>query len=72
MLDDDHFGGSVEPAGSGAMDLDGDGAKDGKMKVVYMLPGGLMSTEVMAAGRKINEGDVGIAEGGNAVVAAWE
>ena len=48
-----------------AMDVDGDGEKEVyKGKVVYLLPGGVMSTDVMARGKKIGEGDVEVLGGG--------
>jgi hypothetical protein len=77
-LDAEHYGlaeagapGSSE--GPSAMDVDGDGKWREGTKIVYLLPGGIMSTEVMASGKKIGEKEVVLGEGGRtAVVAAWE
>lgn len=54
----------AEGGGGDAMDVDGDGDGDGgvgekyKGKILYLLPGGVVSTDVMASGKKIGEGDV--------------
>jgi len=62
--------GSSEAAS--AMDVDGEG-KEEKMKVMYLLPGGIMSTETMASGKKIGEKEVALGERERtAVAAAWE
>lgn len=37
-------------------------------RVVYLLPGGLMSTEAMASGKKVTEEEVNVGNG----IAAWE
>ncbi|KAH8659340.1 hypothetical protein BGZ60DRAFT_531245 [Tricladium varicosporioides] len=54
-------------AQGGEMDVDGDEGYKGR--VMYILPGGLMSTNVMVkmgkeGGRKVGEGDVNIGSGG--------
>jgi hypothetical protein len=78
-LDTEHYTGSSKTAGtadaerSGAADVDGEAKEKEKMKIVYLLPGGIMSTEVMASGKKIGEKEVVVGEGERtAVVAAWE
>lgn len=58
-------------AGGDAMDIDGDGgAAQGqgveesyKGKILYLLPDGIVSTDVMASGKKIIEADVDIGTG---------
>lgn len=59
-----------------AMDVDGGAGAEGeegyKGKVIYVLPGGVLSTDFMVnlggeGGRKIGEGDVDIGRGGVAV-----
>jgi hypothetical protein len=55
------------------MDVDGEGKEKEKMKVMYLLPGGIMSTEIMASGKKIGEKEVALGERERtAVAAAWE
>jgi hypothetical protein len=55
------------------MDVDGEGKEKEKMKVMYLLPGGIMSTEIMASGKKIGEKEVALWERERtAVAAAWE
>jgi hypothetical protein len=52
-----------------AMDVDGKG-KEGEWfigKIMYLLPGAVMSTEVMMSGKKLREEDVDIRKGGVAV-----
>jgi len=72
-LDDSHWPSS----GDTAMEVMGDGGKskekeaEKRMKVVYLLPGGFMSTEAMAAGKKILHEDVVLGEG-KVAVAAWD
>jgi hypothetical protein len=76
----DHFAGSPQAGATGlseaavsAMDVDGDGKDKERMKIVYLLPGGIMSTEVMASGKKIGEKEVVLGEGDRTrAVAAWE
>jgi hypothetical protein len=51
-----------------AMDVDGEKVE----KVLYLLPGWIMSTEAMAAGKKIAEADVALGDGGKAIVAGYE
>jgi hypothetical protein len=46
----------------------GKGRED-EAKVLYIIPGGLMSTEVMSSGKKLTEGDVEMKPDG---IAAWE
>lgn len=47
--------------------------RDGDVKVLYLLPAGVMSTDVMVAKKRIVEGDVEICvEGGRAAVAVFE
>jgi len=41
-----------------------------KVKILYVLPGGMMSMEVMAQGRKIGEAEVELGEKG--IVGVWE
>lgn len=48
----------------------GDVRAEGEIEILYLLPGGVVSTSFMAGGRKLTEGEVEVA-GGNAV-AAWE
>ena len=68
-LDDEHYAGSSDSA----IDVDGEEKKKERMKIVYLLPGGIMSTEVMACGKKIGEKEVVLGEGERTVaVAAWE
>jgi hypothetical protein len=56
-----------------AMDVDGEEKDKQRMKIVYFLPGGIMSTEIMASGKKIGEKEVVLGGGERtAVVAAWE
>ncbi|TVY32120.1 hypothetical protein LSUB1_G007687 [Lachnellula subtilissima] len=63
--------------GGEKMDVDVDGGEKGKGKgkegyegrIMYVLPGGITSTDVMRTGRKIGEGDVDIQAG---AVAAFE
>ncbi|TVY22842.1 hypothetical protein LHYA1_G008663 [Lachnellula hyalina] len=63
--------------GGEKMDLDVDGGEKGKGKgkegyegrIMYVLPGGATSTDVMRTGRKVGEGDVDIQAG---TVAAFE
>lgn len=57
------------------MDVDGEelGQEKQRTKFVYLLPGGIMSTEVMASGKKIGEKEVVLGETEHAgTVAAWE
>lgn len=83
-LDAEHFAGLPESLGSSkttdtseaarseAMDVDGEEDKE-RMKIVYLLPGGIMSTEIMTSGKKIGEKEVVLGGGERtAVVAAWE
>lgn len=58
-LDEEHF------AGEGK----GKGREGENLRILYVLPGGLMSTDVMAAGKKINEEQVGLGEGGRTIAA---
>jgi hypothetical protein len=52
------------------MDVDGKAKEGYEGKVMYVLPGGMMSTEVMAGdGKRLGEGDVDIRTG---TVAAFE
>jgi hypothetical protein len=78
-LDVEHFTGSSEAGATGpseaasAMDVDGAGKEKERMKIVYLLPGGIMSTEVMASGKKIEEKEVVLGKWERtAPVAAWE
>ncbi|KAF8861097.1 hypothetical protein BDZ45DRAFT_287396 [Acephala macrosclerotiorum] len=59
------------PAGGEAMDIDGgaEGEERYKGKVIYILPGGVMSTDFMVelgkeSGKKIGEGNVDLGHGG--------
>jgi hypothetical protein len=73
-LDEEHFA-AMDSGAGGAMDVDqGQGAKfkAESTKVIYLLPGGIMGTEAMAAGKKINEQDVLLRGDNRAAVAAWE
>ena len=68
------------------MDMDIDSGKDKSKqgegdagvydgKILYILPGGVMSTEVLASGRKIGEEDVGFVgtgTGGRRAVGVFE
>jgi hypothetical protein len=71
-LDASHFGNS-DAKDDTAMVVD-DGLQGGEKKTefVYLLPGGILSTEAMAAGKKISDQDVVLGESDRAVVAAWE
>jgi len=75
-LDEIHSPSSGE--GGEVMDVDGrgkdgeGGEENGRTKVMYLLPGGIMSTEVMANGKRVGEGEVGLGEEGSTAVAAWE
>jgi len=78
-LDVEHFAGSLQAGATGsseaaasAMDVDGDGKDKERMKIVYLLPGGIMSTEVMASGKKIEDKEVVLGEERTTAVAAWE
>jgi hypothetical protein len=72
-LDEAHFTGPE----SAAMDVDGgvepmgQGKRKEGMKIAYILPGGVMSTEAMVAGKKISERDVALGEEEKMAVAAW-
>lgn len=55
-----------------AMDVDTkDGTAAARAKTLYILPGGVMSTDAMASGKNITEGQV-IVDNGRTTVAAWE
>jgi hypothetical protein len=75
-LDEAHFAAS-EPAArmDTAMDVDemhGAQSKEKeRMKIVYLLPRGLLATEAMAAG-KISDHDVAMGKDSRVAVAAWE
>lgn len=83
-LDAEHFDNSSTSASSAgigagpAMDVDGENneaarkGKEERTKIVYLLPSGIMSTEVMASGKKIGEKEVVLGEGEQIAVAAWE
>jgi hypothetical protein len=59
-----------EMAGQDRMEVDGGKGKEGyEGKVMYVLPGGITSTDVIETGRKIGEGDVDVKLG---TVAAFE
>ncbi len=58
--------------GEAAMDIDGGNSKGKeaewfKGRIIYLLPGGCMSTEVMNGERKVGEEDVDMRKGGIAV-----
>lgn len=79
-LDEGHFAGSSKTGAAGsseagsAMDVDGEGNRkeQERTKIIYLLPGGIMSTEVMASGKKIGEKEVVLGEGERGAVAVWE
>lgn len=48
---------------------EGTDGSQGRTKVAYLLPGGLMSTDAMASGQKAGEAEV---EVGGAGIAVWE
>ncbi|ESZ92116.1 hypothetical protein SBOR_7495 [Sclerotinia borealis F-4128] len=52
-------GGEREGMARGGRELgEGEGMGEGKGKILYLLRGGLMGTEVMAGGKKIGEGEL--------------
>lgn len=57
-------------------ELDSVGDDTGKtedvLKVIYLLPGGIMSTDAMTKGKKVMEDDVRLGDKGFEAVAAWE
>jgi len=77
-LDAEHYASSSERSAvssDSAMDVDGEGngQEKEKTKLVYLLPAGIMSTEVMASGKKIGEKEAALGEGErHVVVAVWE
>lgn len=56
-LDEEHF----EDAEGGEK---GKGKVAGRTRVLYVLPGGVMDTETMASGKKIDEAHVGLGGSG--------
>jgi hypothetical protein len=61
--------GLVEGEGGGGGEKGKGREEEYEGKVMYLLPGGIMSTDVMMgrAGKRVGEGDVGIRTGGVAV-----
>lgn len=77
-LDAEHYTASAEVNGGAAEAVDAEtgnetGPEDKeRTKLVYLLPGGIMSTEVMAAGKKISDQEVALGESERMAIAAWE
>jgi hypothetical protein len=61
---------AVSSAGETAVSSAGETSADEKMRIVYILPGGMMSTEAMNAGRKVEEGMVRLEGAGRGIVTA--
>jgi len=70
-LDELHYS-SAEKETEAEGENGGAGAEAERTKILYLLPNGITSTDVMASGRKINEEDVTLGEKGRNTVAAWE
>jgi len=70
-LDESHYC-SAEKETEAEGENGGAGAEAERTKILYLLPNGITSTDVMASGRKINEEDVTLGEKGRNTVAAWE
>jgi len=75
-LDKEHSSGTAKPSNAGTANMEGVLGSNNKIsetvKVIYLLPGGIMSTEVMAEGKKISEDDIKLVNISSNAVAVWE
>lgn len=68
-LDEEHFG-TAQGGEEGVASGDKENTED-RTKILYVLPGWIMSTEQMAAGKKLGEQET-MLEPAQLGVAAWE